>query len=76
MKLKHFIFTYRGRDEGVNLVSVVKVRSVVSRVRWGDNIPKVRHSTTKVGVVVVVPRVRRKDARPTHQQSRPHPELK
>jgi hypothetical protein len=67
MKVKHFIFTNRGRDEGVNLVGVVKVRSVVSRVRWGDNTPKVRHTMSKVGVAVVVPRVLRKDARPIHR---------
>jgi hypothetical protein len=74
--LKQFILNNRGGDEGVDLVSVVKVRSVVSCVRWVDHVPKVRHSTCKVGVVVVMLRVRLKDARPTHRKSRPHPKLK
>jgi hypothetical protein len=42
----------------------------------GDHVPKVCHSPWKVRVAVVVPRVRWKDARPTHQKSRPHPKLK
>jgi hypothetical protein len=75
-ELKQFILNNRGGDEGVDLVSVVKVRSVVSCVRWVDHVPKVRHSTCKVGVVVVMLRVRLKDARPTHRKSRPHPKLK
>jgi hypothetical protein len=75
-ELKQFILNNRGGDKGVDLVSVVKVRSVVSRVRWGDHVPKVRHRTCKVGVAVVVARVRLKDARPTHWKSRPHPKLK
>jgi hypothetical protein len=62
----------------VDLVRVVKVRSVVSRIPGGDHVPKVCHSPCKlkVGVIVVVPRVRQKDLRPSHWKPRPHPKLK
>jgi hypothetical protein len=44
--------------------------------KGGDHVPKVRHSPCKVGVAVVVPRVRLKDLRPAHWKSRPHPKSK